>query len=170
MARGKNKSEFSVDVGVFSPNIVDAVVSLQCLQAQLADGRKIPLSRLVELFGLCGNLPLTIKILRIDDERNRIEAELAEKQRNQFSDWTRSLLDRLQIIGASHDEIKSALEKAGFRRDVVAIEPLGTFERSVVCKFGTDAAGLIPRIGKNLGRAAFTVFNPRKIVELLGED
>jgi hypothetical protein len=166
----KSKSELHVDVGVFSPSVVDAAVTLRRLQAQLADGRKISLGKLADLFGLCKNLPLAVKILDVDSDRSRIEAELAQGQQSQYGDWTRSLLDRLQIIGASHDEIRSVLAKTGFSRDVVAVEPLGTFEYSMVCKLGTDAAGLIPRIGKNLGKAAFTVFNPRKIIEFLGEE
>jgi hypothetical protein len=165
-----SKSELYVDVGVFSPGVVDAAVSLRRLQAQLADGREMSLGKLVDLFGLCKNLPLTVKILEVDSDRSRIEAELAQRQQSQYDDWTRSLLDRLQIIGASHDEIESVLAKTGFSRDVVAVEPLGIFEYSVVCKLGTDAAGLIPRIGKNLGKAAFTVFNPRKIIAFLGEE
>jgi hypothetical protein len=166
----KNRNELCVDIGVFSPDPVDAAVSLPRLQAQLADGRKISLGKLVELFGLCKNLPLSIKVLSVDSDRSRIEAELAEAQQDQYGDWTRSLLDRLQIIGASYGEIKSALAKTGFNRDVVAIEALGTFEYSMVCKLGTDAAGLIPRLGKNLGKAAFTIFNPRKVIEFFGEE
>jgi hypothetical protein len=29
---------------------------------------------------------------------------------------------------------------------------------------------LIPRLGKNLGKAAFTIFNPRKVIEFFGEE
>jgi len=44
------------------------------------------------------------------------------------------------------------------------------FEHAVLCKLGTDAAGLIPRMGKNLRKAVFSVFNPRKILALFGDD
>jgi hypothetical protein len=167
---GLDKNELYVDIGVFSPDVVDAAVSLPRLQAQLADGRKMSLGKLVELFGLCKNLPLSVRVLSVNSDRSRVEAELAEAQQDQYGNWIRSLLDRLQIIGASYGEIKSALAKTGFNRDVVAIETLGTFEYSMVCKLGTDAAGLIPRLGKNLGKAAFTIFNPRKVIEFFGEE
>ena len=36
---GKSKKELYVDIGVFSPEIYDAVLPLQRLQAQLADGK-----------------------------------------------------------------------------------------------------------------------------------
>ncbi len=80
------------------------------------------------------------------------------------------MLDRLLIIGASYSEIKSTIRKLQIDRDVVKIETLGMFEYAVVCKLGTDAAGLIPKIGKNLERAVFTVFNPRNILRLLGSE
>jgi hypothetical protein len=55
------------------------------------------------------------------------------------------------------------VKSAGFERDVVDIEPLGIFESAVACKLGTDAVGLIPRIGRTLRNAAFATFSPRKI-------
>ncbi|NIU38915.1 DUF2110 family protein, partial [Candidatus Bathyarchaeota archaeon] len=61
---GKSKKELRVDIGVFSPETYDAVIPLQRLQAQLADGKKLPLQRLVELFCLYDNLPLKVKIVQ----------------------------------------------------------------------------------------------------------
>jgi hypothetical protein len=47
----KNKAEMTVDVGVFSPDVVNATIPLRSLQSQLADGRKIAISKFAELFG-----------------------------------------------------------------------------------------------------------------------
>ena len=162
-----SRNELHVDVGISHPAIIDATVSLQSLQAQMADGKKITLANLTELYGFCENLPLTIMITSVDREKNRLDAELSEKQQKQFNDWKTSLLDRLLIVGASVDEITRALERAQSGRDVVDVEPLGMFEHAVVCKLGTDAAGLIPKIGRSLGRAAFSVFCPRRILRAL---
>ncbi|MGB9714429.1 MAG: DUF2110 family protein [Candidatus Bathyarchaeales archaeon] len=167
-ALGKSKSEIYVDMGVHSPTIIDAVIPLQHLQAQLADGRKIALKKLVELFGFCENLPLTIKILDVDKGKNYIDAALSEEQLNKYKVWTKSLLDRLIVIGSSENEIKLALKEAGLKRDVIAVEPLGFFEHAITCKFGTDAAGLIAKVGRKLPKASLTIFSPRKIMELLG--
>jgi hypothetical protein len=168
-ALGKSKTKICIDVGVYSPAIIDAIISLQNLQAQLADGRKIALQKLIELFGFCENLPLTIRILSIDEDKKRIEAILSEKQLDKYRSWTRSLLDRLIIVGASYTEIKLALKEAALKRDVIAMEPLGFFEHAITCKFGTDAAGLISKVGRKLPSASLTVFSPRKILEFLGE-
>lgn len=165
-----NKSELRVDIGVFAPERVEASIPLRYLQAQLSDGRKIAIGKLCELFGLRENVPLDVRITNVDFQKRQMEAEFSDKQQKQFSDWTQSMLDRLLIIGASYSEIKSTIRELQIDRDVVKIEPLGMFEYAVVCKLGTDAAGLIPKIGKNLERAVFTVFNPRKILRLLGSE
>jgi len=167
IAMDKSRSEFNIDIGVFSPEIIDATIPLQHLQAQLVDGRKVAFKKLVELFGFSENLPTAVKILNVDEEKNHIEVMLSEKQLIQYRNWTKSLLDRLITLGASFYEVKLALKKAGLNRDVLNIEPLGLFEFVVTCKLGTEAAGLIPKIGKNLRNATFTIFNPRKVLEFL---
>jgi hypothetical protein len=164
----QSKDELRVDIGVFSPRIYDAAIPLARLQAQLVDGKKISLKEIVELFGFTENLPITVKIDSIDENKSQFVAEIAEKQRRQYIAWTESLLDRLYILGASHSGIELAVQQAGFSRDVVGIEPLGGFEYAIVCKLGTDAVGLIPRIGKNLRNARMAVFSPRRIFSFFG--
>lgn len=160
----KSRDQINVDVGIS----VDVIISLQRLQAQLADGRKLALRKLVELFGFCKNLPLTIKVLKVDREKNCVNAMLSDKQLTRYRNWVKSLLDRLIILGSSFYEVILALREAGLNRDVLDVEPLGLFEFAVICKLGTDAAGLIPKIGKNLRSATFTVFSPKRILEFLG--
>jgi hypothetical protein len=163
----KDKSALYVDLGIFQPRTVKAAIPLQCLQAQLGDGRKVALKKLSELFGFCENSPLSIKILGKNGGEEFVEASLSEDQLACYRSWTKSLLDRLVILGASIYDIRSALKMAGLNRDVLNVEPLGLFEFAVKCKLGTDAAGLVPRIGKNLRSATFTIFNPRKVLEFL---
>jgi hypothetical protein len=167
IAMKKSEGELCLDIGVLSPRIIDATISLQRLQTQLVDGRKVAFKKLAQLFGFCENLPLTVKILNIDREKNHVEAMLSEKQLNHYENWMKSLLDRLIILGSSIYEIGLVLRKAGLNRDVLNVEPLGLFEFAVTCKLGTDAAGLIPKIGKNLRSATFTVFNPKRLLEFL---
>jgi hypothetical protein len=167
IAMDTNRDELCVDIGVSSPRIIDTTISLQHLQAQLVDGRKIAFKKLAELFGFCENLPLTIKILNVDKEKNHAEAVLSEKQLDQYRNWMKSLLDRLIILGASVYDVRLALKRAGLNRDVLNIEPLGLFEFALACKLGTDAAGLIPKIGRNLRRATFSVFNPKRVLKFL---
>ena len=159
----KSTEGLSVDIGVFEPKAVHAVVSLSHLQAHLADGKKISLKKLSELWGICENLPLEIKVLEVDPEQNIVEAELQATQIRKLVLWKESLLDRLLVMGASLYEVNSAVEQEELTRDVIDVESLGMFEHALVCKLGTDAAGLIGRIGRRLRKAKFTVFNPKNL-------
>ena len=161
---GKSKKELYVDLGVFSPETYDAVIPLQRLQAQLADGRKIELQRLVALFCLRDNLPLQVKIMQeVDAKKNWIEAELSEAQISKITSWIRSSFDRLIVSGAFFANVERAVELSGHFRDVLKIEALGMLEHAVLCKLGTDAVGLIPKLGRFLPDAAFVPFSPTKI-------
>lgn len=159
------KETLYMDVGVSTPKSMDASVQLQRLQAQLVDGRKAALVKIASLFGLITNLPLTIKILSA--EADRFEAELDGKQINQYTNWVESKLDRLIIVGTGRAEVESTLERAHLKRDVANIEDMGMLEHSIVCKLGTDAVGLIPKMGFRLRHATFAVFSPKRISEFL---
>lgn len=159
----KAMRQLRVDVGVFEPTAYEAFVPLQRLRAQLADGKGLPLKRLIELFCLHEYAPLQIRILHdFRIESDRWEAELSETQVSQFSNWLLSNLDRLLVFGGSRREVDEAMRRTGHFRDVVEIEPLGPFEHVIVCKLGTDAVGLLPRLGSHLRRASLCAFNPRR--------
>lgn len=164
-----NKKELYVDIGIISPFTVEAAISLKLLRAQLVDGRKMTLEKIADLFGFVENLPLSVKICSVNKEKSRVEAMLSENQLALHRSWTKSLLDRLIVLGASFNEIVLASKKTRCNRDVVNIERLGLFENAVVCKLGTDAVGLIPKIGGKLRNANFSIFNPRKIARRLGD-
>ena len=164
---GKNQDTLFVDFGVFQPEIVYANIPLRHLQATLADGRKLALKKIVELFGFCNDLPLNVRVTAVNREENAVEAELATEQLDKFTAWRESLLDRLIVLGAVVSEVKRMLKYTGLDRDIITIEPLGMFEHALTCKLGTDAAGLISRIGSNLRTSRFVVFNPRRIIEII---
>ncbi len=159
----KSKDELFLDIGVFEPKTIHATVALACLQTHLANGKNVPLKKITEFWGICENLPLEIKVLEVDAEENRVKAELQATQIRKFTQWKDSLLDRLLVIGASRGEVDSAIGQEGLNRDVIDIESFGMFEHALVCKLGTDAAGLIGRVGRRLRKAKFTVFNAKGI-------
>jgi hypothetical protein len=163
----KNGEELSIDAGVFEPKIVHATIPLRRLQAQLVDERKIALGKIAELFGLCKDLPVNVKVTRLNEEESHMEAELSSRQIRKYAVWRESLLDRLLVLGSPLHEITMTLEYARLDRDVIGVEPLGLLEHALTCKLGTDAAGLIPKIGRNLKSAKFAVFNPKRLREFL---
>jgi len=160
---GKSPDSLHVDVGVFNPETIHAVVQLSSLQAALVDGRKVALKKIAELFGLSNDLPLTVKITALNKAERHMEAELATAQLARFDTWQKSLLDRLIVLGAPIQDIYKTLRRSGLSRDIVLTESLGLFEHALTCKLGTDAAGLIPTIGRDLRTARFVVFAPRRI-------
>src|SRR3990170_1212657 len=118
----KSGEELIVDVGVFEPQTICAALSLQTLQAQLVDGRKLSMREVSELFGLCEDLPINIKVTKLNENEKRIEAELSRGQVEKYKFWQESLLDRLIVIGASLNEVKRTVDYAGLNRDVVSVE------------------------------------------------
>jgi hypothetical protein len=162
--------ELKVDIGVFEPKIIQATIPLAYLQAQLADGKKIDLQKISEIFGFKENLPLTIKVTRLnDEEKDNLQAELSAPQIEKIQIWQQSLLDRLIILGASQGEIETVLERTRLNRDIIGIEELGLFEHALTCKLGTDAAGLVSKVGRYMRNSRFIVFNPKKLLERIGE-
>ena len=164
---GKSRGELSVDIGVFEPKIVYATVPLRHLQGELVEGRKVALRKIAELFGFCDGLPLDLKITGVDEAESRIDAELSSDQIAKYGVWRDSLLDRLLVLGSSLYEVNAAMERGRLERDVIDVEALGMFEHALTCKLGTDAAGLIPKMGRNLKSATFAVFNPKALRDFL---
>jgi hypothetical protein len=165
----KSKKELYVDVGVFSPQVLDAVVSGKRLCAQLADGKDIPLPELAELFCLYDNLPLEVKITEDAKEGKKyVDAWLSEAQISLFSRWVRSRFDRLIVLGSLFSDVEEAVKKSRHSRDVIRIESLGVLEQVILCKLGTDAVGLIPKLGRYIKSSVFVPFSPKKILQVVG--
>jgi hypothetical protein len=164
-----NKQEVRVDVGVFEPKFIQATVPLATLQTQLADGRNLALKQIAEAYGLADKVPLTVKLVESSLGEEGLLAELSVSQVEKLKAWQGSLLDRLIILGAARSLVDLTLERTRLERDVIDVEVLGLFEYALVCKLGTDAAGLIPRIGRYMRYAVFVVFNARKSTAFVGE-
>jgi len=164
----RSESELHVDIGVLKPKKYCAIIPLWKLQAQLSDGVKLPLQRLVALFCLYDFMPIHIKISdELNPERGFWESELSEAQLRRFSEWLKLNLDRLIVLGASRNEVEVAVERGRHFRDVIEIESLGPLEHAILCKLGTEAVGLIPKLGPHLAAANLAPFSPRKIKQLV---
>lgn len=165
VSSGRSRMEVFVDVGVFSPKPVFARIPLRTLQGQLADGARLALGRLVELFVLLDDFPLEVRATGVGE--GVFETELTERQIGVFDRWIRVGLDRLVVLGALAGDVTEAIRRARIEGDIVGVESLGFLEHVVVCKLGTDGVGLVPRLGKLLQSAALGVFSPRAMVRIL---
>jgi hypothetical protein len=52
-------------------------------------------------------------------------------------------------------------------RDVIRVDRLGFFECSIICKLGTEAPGIISRLGNLLEGVPLYAFSPKKIKSFL---
>jgi len=162
------KDNLRVDVGVFSPQPIDATIPLQTLQVQIADGKSFSIKQLIDLFCFYVNLPLEVKVVSdVSSESESIEAVLSEAQLSQITRWIDSFLDRLLVLGAPFSDVEIAIRKSGHVRDVIKIESLGLLEHAVLCKLGTEAKGLMPKFGPRLPHAVLAPFSPRKIKQFI---
>ncbi len=161
---GKDNERLTVDVGIFQPKIVHTVIPLRILQTQLVAGRKMVLKKIAELYGLCEDLPVEVEVTGFAGGQSEIEARFSDREVKRFQTWQESLLDRLVILGLTSQDIRNILKHEKLYRDIIDVEPLGLMEHALTCKLGTDAAGLIPNIGKKVRRARFSVFNPKKLL------
>jgi hypothetical protein len=156
-----------VDVGVFEPKVVHAVVPLVALRAQLSAGKEVTVKTIAEAYGVAEGLPISVKVT--SKEADSLKAELSPEQVEKLKAWQQSLLDRLIILRAPKELVTTTLERAHLDRDVIDVEQLGFFEFSLTCKLGTDARGLIPPVGRYMRNAVFVVFNAKKSLSFLGE-
>jgi hypothetical protein len=138
------------------------------LRAQLADGKDVPFRNLVELFCLYDNVPIEVRIAGYT-EGAAVEAVLSEKQINLFRNWVSSRFDRLIVLGSLSSEVEHAMNRSKISRDIIKTESLGILEHVVLCKLGTDAVGVIPKLGRYLKKSAVLVpFSPKTILETVG--
>ncbi len=166
----KDKQELKVDIGVFEPKIVQAVIPIAKLQVQLVHGKILDLTKIGEVFGLVEGLPIKIQLASSDSEEEWVQAELSTEEVSRLQNWQMSLLDRLIVLGASKMSIELVLERTRLNRDVIDVEELGLFVHALTCKLGTQAAGLIPRIGRYMRYSLFAVFSPKRFPEFLSDE
>jgi len=161
-----NKQELRVDIGVFEPKMAQAVLSVTSLQAALVNGKKLPLQQIAELFGLAEGVPVSVKVNWEHSSEEELSSELSEAQIEKLISWQLSLLDRLIVLGTSKETVTEVLERTHLERDVIDVEALSAFDFALTCKLGTDAAGVVPRMGRYMRGSVFVVFNADKSMEL----
>jgi hypothetical protein len=155
----EGNKQLVVDVGFFEPKIVQALVPLSGLQAQLADGKDVTLKAITESYAIAEGVPVSVKITSKESEG--LQAELSPEYIEKLQTWQQSLLDRLIVLRAPKDLVSLTLERTRLDRDVIDVETLGMFEYALTCKLGTDAKGLVSRVGRYMRNSVFVVFNSK---------
>lgn len=149
-----------VDIGLQQPVSVDVLVPLHKLRAQLVDGERVSLRRIIEVYCLVDDLPVSLRLLKVDSKAARLEAEFSDAQIEVFEGWARDGLDRILALGVPRRDAEEVISRTGLRRDLAGIESLGSFEQCFVCKLGTQAPGIINRLGRGLTAVPLYIIRP----------
>ena len=160
---GKYGYGFFIDIGIDSKQKIDAFLPLHTLRRQLAKNEKIPLRKLIEIYGFLDYFKLQIQIESIDRLRKNVQASLSTGQVDEIKEWAKSKLERLIINGVTRHHLKKVITKSGHLRDIVAIERLGLLEEIIICKQGTNARGILTKIGPLLPNSQIQLFIPNKV-------
>ncbi len=161
---GRSTNRVEVDIGLERPKPLNATIQLSTLRAQLADGKPLRCEEIVYNYCLFPSAKTLIRITQLEPESGIIEGWFADSQVREFSDWVARRLDRIQVPDSYKHEIELAIQRAHLERDVVSVESITLTVQSVLCKLGTDAIGLIPKLGSVLKGRELKLFVPKRIL------
>ncbi|MFH1327278.1 MAG: DUF2110 family protein [Candidatus Bathyarchaeota archaeon] len=163
----EDRNALVLDLGLPSSDYL-CILTADSLKTTLANGKKISLNSLTDLFCLREGFPLFVKIVNIDENMRTVNLELSSHQVSVFKDWILSLNDRIMVVGATRRQLKNTFAKTGNLRDITEIERLGFFSHSVPCKLGLNPNTLIQNLKSHLSQISIYHFDSRKIFEELG--
>jgi hypothetical protein len=163
IAREVNEN-LEVDVGIEAPKPVNVKIRSGTLRAQLADGKPLRAKEIIQDYCLIPGSRAFVRITRLEADAGDVEGWFADSQIDRLSSWIAPRLDRIQIGDCFRWEVESAIKKSNLERDIVFIEPITLTAHSVVCKLGTDAIGLIPKLGSVLRKRELSPFIPKRIL------
>ena len=161
---GEEAGVLGVDIGIESPRRVIVRITPEVLRAQLADGKVLGVEQITRDYCLFSGIRTTVRITRFEPDSRVVEGWFADNEINRLSVWVGSHMDRILVTDCFRHEVESAVRRAKLERDIVAVEPITLTAHSMVCKLGTDAVGLIPKLGSILRKRELTPFVPRRIL------
>jgi hypothetical protein len=141
-----------VDIGVLRPRPKDALLPLYYLKRTFGE---IPVRQMIREFCWVDNLPVEVKVKRLEFGTREIEVAFSERELKRIKEWISDGYDKILIVGTTSENIEKALIKTGHGRDVKRLEELGLMETLLVLKKGTQAPGIIKEIGPYLRGAIF---------------
>ena len=159
------RQSIEVEIGPVSTDIRSEIVE-RALMAQLCDGRSIPVEKVALTYCIQEGVPVLVRITSIDPERRRIEAWISDDQVSRFEQWRRERFHRIIAVGGSQDELREAVRLSKVERDIIEIEELAFTANALVCKLGTEAPGIIAKIGRYISDFKLYAFLPERADKL----
>jgi hypothetical protein len=159
------RQSIAVEIGPVSTN-AKSEITREALVAQLCDGKSTPVDRVAQTYCLQEGTPIHVRITSINSERRQIGAWISDDQVARFEQWRRERVHRIIAVGGPHDRLQEAIRLSKADRDIIQIEELSFTAHSLVCKLGTDAPGIIARIGRFASEFRLCAFLPEKVDKL----
>jgi len=156
------ETDLEVDIGIEHPAPLNVKISPRALRAQLCDGKPFSVREIADHYGLDEGSKVTVRLTRTEAER--LEGWLADTQINLFKEQIDSRLERVQVFNCVRQRLEFALRKANLGRDVISVESSTLTTHSVVCKLGTNAIGILPKLGSILRKSELKPFLPSRIL------
>ena len=149
-----------VDVGILTPKPIDGLYPLHSIRAQLAEGQQLPIRQIINKYRLYDDFPLEVRIVKLGE--GRVEVELSDRQRESISEWNVLPFDRVIIFHAFPDDLQSAITSSSVERDLARVESLSLTTHLLTCKIGTEAPGIIAKLGSHLKGSRLFSFRPER--------
>ena len=153
-----------IDIGIEIPRPMNVKIGLTALRAQLGDGKTLRSNEIISQYCLVPGSRTTVRLTKLEPNTQTVEGWFADSQIERFSSLIATGLDRIQITDCFRQEVENAVKRSRIERDTVSIESETLTTQSIVCKLGTDAVGLIPKLGKILRNRKLDPFIPRRIL------
>jgi hypothetical protein len=137
-----------IDIGIQDPSPKDALYPLHRMRAQLADGEAKSAREILDNNALVDYVPLKMNVTEFEGEN--ISVQMEDEARDHLLLWRKYPFDRVIVVGADKTQAENAVRASGLQPDIVKVESLSLFVQSLLCKIGTDAPGVIAKIGGSL--------------------
>lgn len=163
---GSGKVGFGVyvDLGIIQPMRKDALYPLHRMRAQLADGLARSSRDILAENALSDNFPVSVAVT--DVEAGKVSVELTDETRDLLLSWRSRPFDRVIATGIDRDRVEKAVYSTRLKLDVIEVQSLSLLVQCLVCKVGTDAPGVISKIGGRLRGVGLTAFQSPSRIKL----
>jgi hypothetical protein len=152
-----------VDIGLEKPAPLNVKIGIEALRAQLCDGKPISGTEIAEYYCIHPSDSLSVRLTRIDRGCGEIDGWLSDSQIDLFAESISLGLEQVRVYDCTRRRLELALNKQKLERDVISTESATLTTHSVICKLGTNAVGLIPKLGGALRKSELKPFLPKKI-------
>jgi len=146
-----------IDIGILTPKPIDGLYPLHSIRAQLIEGQQLPIREIINKYSFYDDFPLEVRIAKLE---GKVEVELSDRQRESIAEWNDLPFDRVIIYHALPNDLQSAIKSSGIERDLARVENLSLTTHLLTCKIGTQAPGIVAKLGPHLKGSRLFSFSP----------